>query len=54
MELKKKNWQQITINDYMELQDIIIREEAVDVEVGIVALLCGVDEDEIGDLSIRE
>ena len=54
MELKKKNWQQITINDYMELQDIIIREEAVDVEVGIVALLCGVDEDEIGDLSIIE
>ena len=54
MELKKKNWQQITINDYMELQDIIIREEAVDVEVGIVALLCGVDEDEIGDLSIVE
>ena len=52
MELKKKNWQQITINDYMELQDIIIREEAVDVEVGIVALLCGVDEDEIGDLTI--
>ena len=54
MELKKKNWQQITINDYMELQDIIIREEAVDVEVGIVALLCGVDEDEIGDLKIVE
>lgn len=54
MELKKKNWQQITINDYMELQDIIIREEAVDVEVGIVALLCGVDEDQIGDLSIIE
>ena len=54
MELKKKNWQQITINDYIELQDIIIREEAVDVEVGIVALLCGVDEDEIGDLTIIE
>lgn len=54
MELKKKNWQQITINDYMELQEIVNREDAVDVEVGIVALLCGVDEDEIGKLPILE
>lgn len=54
MELKKKNWQQITISDYMELQEIVNREDAVDVEVGIVALLCGVDEDEIGKLPILE
>lgn len=54
MELKKKNWQQITINDYMELQEIVNREDAVDVEVGLVALLCGVDEDEIGKLPILE
>lgn len=54
MELKKKNWQQISINDYMELQEIVNREDAVDVEVGIVALLCGVDEDEIGKLPILE
>lgn len=54
MELKKKNWQQISINDYMELQEIVNREDAVDVEVGLVALLCGVDEDEIGKLPILE
>lgn len=54
MELKKKNWSQITISDYMELQEIVKREDAVDVEVGIVALLCGVDEDEIGKLPIPE
>ena len=54
MELKKKNWQQITISDYMELQEIVNREYAVDVEIGIVALLCGVDEDEIGKLPILE
>ena len=52
MELKKKNWNSITIGDYMDLQEIIKREEAVDVEVGIVSLLCGVDEDEIGNLPI--
>ena len=54
MELKKKNWTQISISDYMELQDIINMEDAVDVEIGIVALLCGVSEDEILDLPLPE
>lgn len=54
MELKKKNWTQISINDYMELQEILEREDAVDAEIGIVALLCGVSEDEILDLPLPE
>lgn len=54
MELKKKNWTQISISDYMELQEIINREDAVDVEIGIVALLCGVGEEEILDLPLPE
>lgn len=54
MEIKKKNWTQISISDYMELQEIINREDAVDVEIGLVALLCGVGEEEILDLPLPE
>lgn len=54
MELKKDKWSKITISDYMELQDIVKREDAVDVEIGIVALLCGVSEEEILALPIPE
>ena len=54
MELKKKNWTQISISDYMELQEIIKMEDIVDMEIGIIALLCGVSEDEILNLPIPE
>ena len=54
MELKKKNWNQITISDYMSFLDISKREDAVDVEIGIVALLCDCDEEEILALPIPE
>ena len=54
MELKKKNWNQITISDYMELQEILKREDIIDIEIGIVALLCGVSENEILNLPIPE
>lgn len=54
MELKKKSWSDITIADYMELQEIVKMEDAVDVEVGIVSLLCGVDEEQILSLPIPE
>ena len=42
------------LDDYIELQEIIKREEAVDIEIGIVALLCRVDEEEILNLPIGE
>lgn len=54
MELKKDKWSKITISDYMELQDIVNREDAIDVEIGIVALLCGVDEEQVLALPIPE
>ena len=54
MELKKKNWTQITISDYMELQELINDSDPVDMEIGIVALLCGVSEEEILNLPIPE
>ena len=54
MELKKKSWATITINDYMDLQEIVKMEDAVDVEIGIVALLCGVSEEDILSLPVPE
>lgn len=54
MKLEIKNWNELTLEDYIELQKISDRDEAVDVEIGIVALLCGVEEDDIIKLPISE
>lgn len=56
MELKKKSWNDITINDYFEIQETMKDEtlEPADKEVRLIALLCGVDTDDIWSLQITE
>ena len=52
----KKNWQQVTLSDYQKMNEIITDEFDSDEikHIRIVALLCGVDEDEIWNLTPYE
>lgn len=61
MELKYKNWDEININVFQKLQELFkldkTGDEQIDnlnISVGILAILCDVDEDVISDLSIDE
>lgn len=56
MELIIDNWNKMSIADYCSLQDIASDKEmeAVDTEIAIVSLLCGVSEEEILNLPIPE
>lgn len=58
MELKFRNWNEISVNTFKKLQEIQFNQEdeleVLDANVRILALLCDVDEDEIGDLTKSE
>lgn len=58
MELKYKNWNEISVNTFKKLQEIQFNQEdeleVLDANVRILALLCDVDEDVIGDLTKSE
>lgn len=54
MKLEIDNWDKMMLSDYLQLQEVFKYEEAVDVEIGIVALLCKVDEEKIMNLPITE
>lgn len=56
MELKKKNWQDVTITDYKKITEISNRELDSDLEKGIAILsvLCEVNEEDIYDMPINE
>lgn len=56
MELKKKSWKDISINDYDRIASICEDEESTPLEkdVKVIALLCDSTEEEIYELSIDE
>ena len=56
IEIKKRNWSDITINDYKEILEIQQREYDSDLEKGIAVLsvLCGVGEDELYSIPISQ
>lgn len=56
IEIKKRSWSDITINDYKEILEIQQREYDSDLEKGIAVLsvLCGVDEDELYSIPISQ
>lgn len=58
MDLKYKNWQQITIEIYDKIRDLDVdiksEEEALDVNVKLLSILCDVSEDEIINLPLTE
>jgi hypothetical protein len=58
MDLKYKNWQQITIEVYDKIRDLDVdiksEEEALDVNVKLLSILCGVDEETIINLPLTE
>lgn len=52
--MKITNWEQMSVGAYSELLEVCKLPEPEDVEIGIIALLCGVDEEEILRLKIDE
>lgn len=58
MDLKYKNWQQITIEIYDKIRDLDVdiksEEEALDVNVKLLSILCDVDEETIINLPLTE
>lgn len=58
MDLKYKNWQQITIEVYDKIRDLDVdiksEEEALDVNVKLLSILCDVDEETIINLPLTE
>lgn len=58
MDLKYKNWQEITIEIYDKIRDLDVdiksEEEALDVNVKLLSILCDVSEDEIINLPLTE
>ena len=56
VEIKKKSWNDITINDYRKITEITSREFDSELEKGIAILsvLCGVDEDDVYSLPINQ
>lgn len=59
IELKYKNWKDITINVYQKLQNLNLNRSSdiideIDDNVKILSILCDVDEDTIADLEINE
>ena len=58
MELRFRNWNEISVNTFKKLQEVQINQtdelELLDANVRILALLCDVDEDVIGDLTKSE
>lgn len=58
MDLKYKNWQEITIEIYDKIMDLDVdiksEEEALDVNVKLLSILCDVSEDEIINLPLTE
>lgn len=56
MELKKKSWRNISINDYFRIRDIIEDSslEDYDKEVELTALMCGCSEEEVWALPVDE
>lgn len=58
MDLKYKNWNQITIEIYDKIRDLDVdiksEEEALDVNVKLLSILCDVDEETIINLPLTE
>lgn len=59
IELKYKNWKDITINVYQKLQNLNLNRSSdiideIDDNVKILSILCDVDEDTIADLEVGE
>ena len=56
MDLKKKSWGEITLNDYSRAMEIIDDEVMGDTEkdIALIALLCEVDEQEIWNMNIED
>lgn len=54
MKMKITNWNEMSVGDYLELLDICNEPEVEDVEIGIVGLLCGIEEKDVLALPIRE
>lgn len=59
IELKYKNWKDITINVYQKLQNLNLNRSSdiideIDDNVKILSILCDVDEDTIADLEVSE
>lgn len=54
MKIKINSWNEMTLRDYQELVKVQNKEWAEDVEIGTVALLCGVEEEDILRLPIPE
>ena len=56
MKAKINNWRECSINNYIEIRDIMSDETLSDYEkeVKTIAVICDVDEDEIWNLSINE
>lgn len=59
IELKYKNWKDITINVYQKLQNLNLNRSSdiideIDDNVKILSILCDVDEDTIADLEIND
>lgn len=58
IELKYKNWKDITIEIYDKIRqldtEIITQEEALDINVKLISILCDVNEDEIINLPLTE
>lgn len=52
--MKITKWDEMSVGDYEELLEICNEPEAEDVEIGIVGLLCGVEEKDILALPINE
>jgi hypothetical protein len=54
MKMKITKWEEMTIGAYQDLLEICEYPEAEDVEIGIVGLLCGVEEKDILALPLTE
>ena len=54
IEMKIRNWDEMTVGAYQELLEIIKDGDAVAVETGIVGLLCGAEERDIDALNLME
>lgn len=55
IEIKKRSWDDISINDYYDIQDIIeSKENEIDKQVKVLAILCDAQPEDIYDLSMTE
>lgn len=54
MKLKYSSWDNINIKTYKKLRSVIERTDAIDVEIGIIAILCDCSEEDVENLSISE